>query len=124
MQCYEGSEAEGGYRVRGIFGTPAAELGIHLVSSHSHAGVDVNTHAGHSRLQLWLRQVQGLQHLGADRQQGLLGPGAEPVDGAAVDEGGELAAAGPEGAAHRAHGQHAVQVVPHPVDECSPACFL
>ena len=86
--------------------------------------MDVDTHAGQGRLDLGLGQVQGVQHLAADGQQGLLRPGAEPVDGAAVDEGGEHAAARPESAPHRAHGQHTVQVVPHTVDEGCPAGFL
>lgn len=104
--------------------SPASELRIHLVSSHRHAGMDVDTHVGEGRFELWVSQVQGLQDLAADRQEGLLRPGAEPVDGAAVDEGGEHAAAGPEGAPHGAHGQHAVQVVPHTIDEGRPARFL
>lgn len=115
-QVYYGEQVDGT--------SPASELGTHAVSCHSHAGVDVNTHIGQGRLELWLGQVQWLQHLAADRQQGLLRPGAEPVDGAAVDEGGELAAASPEDAPHWAHCQHTVEVVPHPVDERSPACFL
>lgn len=36
--------------------------------------------------------------------QGVLGPGVEPVDGAAVDEGGEHAQAVPEGVANGTHG--------------------
>ena len=48
---------------------------------------------------------------GADAEEGLSGPRAEPVDGCAVDERGELAAAGSEGLADRAHGQDQVQVV-------------
>lgn len=107
-----------------ISGSPAPELRIHLVSSHSHAGVDVDAHVGQGRLELRVRQVQGLQDLAADRQKRLFRPGPEPVDGAAVDEGREHAAPGPEGAPHWAHGQHAVQVVPHTIDEGCPACFL
>lgn len=97
---------------------------MHVVSCLSHAGVDVNTHLGQGRLEVWQGQAQWLQHLAANRQQGLFRPGAEPVNGAAVNEGGELAAAGSEGVPHRAHCQHTVQVVPHPVNERSPACFL
>ena len=79
--------------------------------------MDVHTHAGQGRLDVGLSQVTRRQNLGADRQQGLVWPGAEPVNGAAVDEGGEHAAAGSEGTPDWAHGQHTVQVVPHPVDE-------
>lgn len=41
----------------------------------------------------------------------------EPVDGAAVDQRREHAAAGPEGVAHRAHAQHDVQLGPNKRDE-------
>ena len=41
-------------------------------------------------------------------------PHLEPVDGAAVDEGGELTQAVPEGVADRAEGHHNVQVLPAP----------
>ncbi|KAA6420527.1 MAG: hypothetical protein FRX49_09688 [Trebouxia sp. A1-2] len=67
------------------------------------------------RLDVRLGQVTRRQNLGADRQQGLVWPGAEPVNGAAVDEGGEHAAASSEGTPDWAHGQHTVQVVPHPI---------
>ena len=103
--------------------SPASELGIHVVSCRSHAGVDVNTHVGEGRLELWLGQVQRLQHLAANRQQGLFRPGAEPVNCAAINERGELAAAGPEDVP-RAHRQHTVQIVPHPIYKRSPTCFL
>ena len=39
------------------------------------------------------------------------GPLNEPVDGAAVDQRGEHAAASPEGVPHRTHAQHNVQLV-------------
>ena len=42
---------------------------------------------------------------GGHAHEGLLRPGEEPVDGAAVDQGGELAAADPKGVADGAHRQ-------------------
>lgn len=50
----------------------------------------------------------------ADADEGLLGPLAEPVDGGAVDEGGEHAEAGGEDLAHGAHADDVVNVALDP----------
>ena len=66
-------------------------------------------------------KVHLLQKAAADAQEGLSRPAAVPIDGAAVDERRELAAARAEGLADGRHAQHDVQVVTHAVDEGRPA---
>mmetsp|Transcript_3151 Transcript_3151/g.13663 ORF Transcript_3151/g.13663 Transcript_3151/m.13663 type:complete len:966 (+) Transcript_3151:6936-9833(+) len=62
-------------------------------------------------------EVHGGEELVGDAGERLLGPLHEPVDGAAVDQRGELAASRPESLAHGGHAQDDVEVVSHPVDE-------
>lgn len=49
--------------------------------------------------------------------EGRLRPREEPVDGGAVDEGGEVAAADPKSISHGGHAEDNVEVLPHAGDE-------
>ena len=52
------------------------------------------------------------------RERGRKGGGyLEPVNGAAVDKGGEHSKAGAEGVPNGAHGQHHMKLIPHTVDK-------
>ncbi len=53
------------------------------------------------------------QELGGDSVQGIPGPLAEPINGGAVHQAGELAQPLPELPSHRAEAQHHVQVALH-----------
>jgi len=63
------------------------------------------------------RHVDLAQELRGDRKQGVLGPGLQPVDGAAVHQRGELADSGAEAVADRRHRHHHVQVLAHRLHE-------
>lgn len=54
--------------------------------------MDVDTHRGEGIDGLFARVFQGLHEFLADREKGILWPFGIPIDGAAVDEGGEEAA--------------------------------
>lgn len=73
------------------------------------------------------RHVDLAQELRGDREQGVLGPGLQPVDGAAVHQRGELADPGAEIVADRRHRHHHVQVLAHrlheEVEECHRAAI-
>ena len=62
---------------------------------------------------LGLNTWQVSQELGGHSVQGVSGPLAEPVNGGAVDQAGELAQALPELPSHWAEAQHHVQVTLH-----------
>lgn len=66
---------------------------------------------------LVLRHVDLAEELGRDREQRVLRPRLQPVDGAAVDEGRELADPRAETVADRRHRHHDVQVLAHGLHE-------
>ena len=64
-----------------------------------------------------LAELHAAEEAAADGEQCLLRPVVVPVDGAAVDQAGELPRARAEALPHGGHSHHHVQVVAHAVDE-------
>jgi len=62
-------------------------------------------------------QVKLAEELRGNREQGILGPGLQPVDGAAVHQCGEFAVSVAEAVADRRHSQHYVQMFTHRLHE-------
>mmetsp|Transcript_15466 Transcript_15466/g.36105 ORF Transcript_15466/g.36105 Transcript_15466/m.36105 type:complete len:229 (+) Transcript_15466:1182-1868(+) len=74
-----------------------------------HALADAH-HRCHVRTQVRVRLLEGAR---GDRLECLVRPGAEPVDGAAVDDRGKLSQALPEGLPERAHREAHMDVTLH-----------
>jgi hypothetical protein len=61
--------------------------------------------------------IELVEVVASHTDQGLFGPGEEPVDGTLVEQGGELSSPFSELLAYRGEAQHDVQVVPQPVHQ-------
>lgn len=68
------------------------------------------------------RHVNLAQELRGDREQGVLGPGLQPVDSATVHQRGELADPSAKTVADRRHRHHHVQVLAHRLHEEVKEC--
>ena len=89
-----------------------------LLASRGHRDV----HVAHVLLELGLvvvvaRHVEVTDELGGHRDEGVLGPREEPVDGAPVDETREISSSSREFVANRGEAEARVEVVPHPTQE-------
>ena len=79
--------------------------------------MNLHAHLTYGRLDFIRSQIDLFEAALGHREQRLLRPLGEPVDGTAVDDRGEHAAARAEGRADGRHTEHNVQVVAHAVDE-------
>mmetsp|Transcript_7377 Transcript_7377/g.32658 ORF Transcript_7377/g.32658 Transcript_7377/m.32658 type:complete len:813 (-) Transcript_7377:1941-4379(-) len=89
-----------------------------LLASRGHRGVHVTHVLLEQRLDgLVARHVEVTDELGGHRDEGVLGPREEPVDGAPVDETREISSSSREFVANRGEAEARVEVVPHPTQE-------
>eukprot|EP00976_Prorocentrum_cordatum_P005192 102756-Prorocentrum_minimum.AAC.2 len=97
----------------------AARLVLELLRQQLHVHVELLAHL-HDVGPLLVRQLHVLEELHRHRLQRVLRPRLEPVDGAAVDDGGELPQPLAEGVADGAEAQHDVQVELAPLHKVPP----
>ena len=89
----------------------ASEAGQELIRQSSNTDMEFHAHVEARRARLLRVHLHLGQELRRHGLQRVGGPLAEPIDGAAVNEGGELAKALAEGVAHRGHAEHEVEVL-------------